>query len=335
LTTQILPSLKDSIRLGRLHIASVGAFPYLIGYTMHGYRPGAQVALFWCCGLTMHALGCSVNDIADHRTDAIDPSRQATPLVSGSTSVRQAVAFSVLMALLAVATAYLALGLSLGLGVMFILLIVNVYGNAMQKRFRGIHVYLMDWLFGVLMATPFLLASALAGASLTPGPVLVAASFACFSSMVNVIGGNLKDLEHDYRNHIPTAATQFGVRPGTLPGMCVLTMRHRIYASCYFLGATSTQLGALLLWPAEDNRSLMVILGATLLTATTVGFARFLARDQVRYQSMVPMLMGPLFVSYFVIADNYLGMLYSIAVLIFSLVWIPSIRRGLTVRYGA
>ncbi len=219
------------VKLGRLQIAGLAAFPYLLGpLASDASLRAGQLAALVLLGVLFNAYGCTVNDLADARTDRLNPVRQRSPMVDGSTTRRFALVFAAVQAL-----AIVALGsrLSTGRGVLvltvFVLLLIASYGNVYQKRFGGLHPPAMDLLFGMFMAAPLLLASEIAGGRISAFLFLLTCAFALHAALLNALIGNLKDLAHDHSVRAKTSAILLGARQANQKGPVQVTRAYAIY----------------------------------------------------------------------------------------------------------
>lgn len=204
-------------RLTRIHAAGPAAFVYPLGplVAAGGDVPPALLVTVTGLGVLSHTYGCTVNDLADLESDRRNPTRRTSVLVSGAVSIGRArIALAVQLAAAAALTVAAApaddarWAFVVGTAALFVSITVS---NACQKR-RIAHPLAMDALFGVNMGAPAVLCCLVAapGVSLSAG--LVASAFGIHMVLLNVVAGNLKDLEHDRAVGDDTTALRLGVR---------------------------------------------------------------------------------------------------------------------------
>lgn len=231
-------SIRGLLALSRAEVAVVGAFPYGIGVV---FCPEATMSLFvsyYAFGVLVHLVGCAVNDIADSPTDRLDPARATSPLVSGDCSRVLAVGFAWTVGLCAAGFAGWLSDGSLGIfALLLMLLLIGVYGNALQKKFEGWHTFAVDFLFGVFIAAPVVVGVLMCEGHLSAGVLALSASLVMQGPMLNAMRGNLKDLRHDRSVGAHTVAVRLGVEQAASRGPVQLTMSFTRY--CWFLFITA------------------------------------------------------------------------------------------------
>lgn len=225
--------------LGRVNVAPVGAFPYGMGALMVPNAPVGQVACFYVFGILTHCVGCAVNDIADSRTDGLNPLRSSAPLVNGDCDRREGLAFTCAAAASAVVVAvWLSREVVGAIVALLALLVIGVYGNAYQKKFGGLHPFFVDWLFGIFIGAPVWLGILLCGGRPTVSVLLLVASLVAQGPVLNMMRGNLKDLQHDRIVKAHTAALSLGVEPAGPNGEILATRAFKQYCALVFAAAT-------------------------------------------------------------------------------------------------
>ncbi|MFF4248741.1 UbiA family prenyltransferase [Streptomyces sp. NPDC001822] len=205
-------------RLTRVHAASAAAFVYPLGPLVGsgGDVPLALLVAVALIGVLGHTYGCTVNDLADLASDRLNPARRRSVLVSGAITVGAARgALAVQLCAAAVLTAG-ALTAGDGARWPWILGVAALFGsitlsNIYQKR-RIAHPLAMDALFGVNMGVPALLCCTVAASEDLAPAALVALAFGLHMALLNIVAGNLKDLEHDRSVGDDTTALRLGVR---------------------------------------------------------------------------------------------------------------------------
>ncbi|MFF4422893.1 UbiA family prenyltransferase [Streptomyces sp. NPDC001549] len=209
--------LRRYSRLTRIHAAGAAAFVYPLGIlvTTGGDASVALLVTVSALGLLSHTYGCTVNDLADLESDRRNPARRASVLVSGAIGVRGArTALVVQLAAAVVLTALAQVvdeprwSFAAGTTALFAAITLS---NVYQKR-RVAHPLAMDALFGVNMGAPAILCLAVATPGDSTAAGLVAVVFGLHMVLLNVVAGNLKDLEHDRAVGDDTTALRLGVR---------------------------------------------------------------------------------------------------------------------------
>ncbi|MFC9659352.1 UbiA family prenyltransferase [Nocardia sp. NPDC127606] len=224
--------------LGRINVAPVGAFPYGMGALMVPNAPVGQVVCFYVFGILTHCVGCAVNDIVDSRTDGLDPLRSGAPLVNGDCDRREALAFTcAATACAGVVAVWLSREMVGAIVPLLALLAIGVYGNACQKKFGGLHPFFVDWLFGIFIGAPVWLGILICGGRPTVSVLLLVASLVAQGPTLNMMRGNLKDLQHDRTVKAHTAALSLGVEPIGPNGEILLTRAFRHYCALVFAAA--------------------------------------------------------------------------------------------------
>lgn len=237
-------------QVSRPHAAGPAAFIFLVGPVVAtGSMPPARVlAALWVVGVLSHTFACVVNDIADRDADRANPSRELSPLVTGTMGVTAARVFALIQFAGALAIAAITPGAKPGYVISIAVLLLSVaFSNAYQKR-RILPPIAMDILFGINLGAPAVLTTMwLTGAPLGAASA-VGAIFGLHMVLLNVVGGNLKDLEHDRRIGDATTALDLHVR--ILNGRVATTARYRMLvtvvaaASLLLLVATAVQAAA-------------------------------------------------------------------------------------------
>lgn len=205
-------TIHQYLVISRTLVALPNAVPFVIGGMLAGAHP-TSVLLLVAWALVFYSYSCKVNDLADFKTDLLNTSgRPLSPLLRGGLSPIR-VGYWAAIELLTLA---FTLGLSpisasskiAGLG----LLVLTTYGNAFQKTSRRVPPLVMDYLFGIVMATPIPIVASGLGSPVSLVAWLLSASFIFQMVVLNSYSGNLKDLEHDYSVGARTTAIQLGAR---------------------------------------------------------------------------------------------------------------------------
>ncbi|MDX3854750.1 UbiA family prenyltransferase [Streptomyces sp. AK02-01A] len=216
-----------------------------------GDVPAVSLALVSLIGILSHTYGCTANDLADIESDRLNASRKASVLVTGAISPRSARTALVVQLAAAQGLAVFAVVILearwyfvAGTAALFISVTVS---NVFQKR-RIAHPLAMDTLFGLNMGVPALLCCALLPTvDLTPA-LLVGAAFAIHMVLLNVVAGNLKDLEHDRAVGDDTTALRLRVRL-TDDRLVLSTPVHRRLVALLVAGSLGSLLALTLLAP--------------------------------------------------------------------------------------
>ncbi len=249
--------LRRYSRLTRIHAASAAAFVYPLGPLVAAggdVSPALLIAVS-ALGVLGHTYGCTVNDLADLESDRRNPARQSSILVSGGISIHGArIALVVQLALAVMLTIYAAAvgesGWHFTIGMTALFASVTA-SNIYQKR-RVAHPLVMDLLFGVNMGGPAVLCCAMTSSSdLTPA-WLVAVAFGIHMVLLNVVAGNLKDLEHDRAVGDDTTALRLGVRL-TDSGRVIPTPSYLLLLCVLLLGSVASLLGLVLTAPSPGG----------------------------------------------------------------------------------
>ncbi|WP_330289984.1 UbiA family prenyltransferase [Streptomyces sp. NBC_00576] len=246
--------LRRYSRLTRVHAASAAAFVYPLGplVAAGGDVSPAPVIAVSALGVLGHTYGCTVNDLADLESDRRNPARRRSVLVSGAVSITEArIALGVQLALAVALTIFAAVagesGWLFAVG-MTVLFATVTFSNTYQKR-RIAHPLVMDLLFGVNMGAPAVLCCAVtAPRDLTPA-WLVAVAFGIHMVLLNVVAGNLKDLEHDRAVGDDTTALRAGVRL-TDSDRLIPTRSYLLLLCVLLLGSASSLLALVLAAPS-------------------------------------------------------------------------------------
>ncbi|WP_309226564.1 UbiA family prenyltransferase [Streptomyces lunaelactis] len=241
-------------RLTRIHAAGAAAFVYPLGPLLATGGDVSPAVLLTVSGLGLltHTYGCTVNDLADLDSDRRNPTRRRSVLVSGAISVRSARLAMMVQLAAAVVLTFLTLIIGepswvFAVGTLALLASITL-SNTYQKR-RVAHPLIMDALFGLNMGIPALLCCAVV-ARWDPVPAaLVALAFGLHMVLLNVVAGNLKDLDHDRAVGDDTTAIRLGVRltdarlliptPSYLTLLCLLTSASAVSLFALVLAAPS------------------------------------------------------------------------------------------------
>lgn len=208
--TTLNQSVYGYLSVSRLVIAIPNTASVLIGVISAGARPYQGVlALSWT--ILYYAYSCKINDLADLKTDRLDPARKG-PLIDGRLSPERVSYWAITELIILCATAFLSPIAQISKLMIVGLLFLTTYGNAFQKRSRLLHPVVMDGLFGITMASPIIAAALAFGGNINPGLVYLSAAFGLQMVVLNVYSGNFKDLEHDRSVGSRTTSLALGVR---------------------------------------------------------------------------------------------------------------------------
>lgn len=285
--------------LGRVNVAFVGAFPYGMGVLTVPNAPIGKGAGFYVFGILTHCVGCAVNDIADSRTDGLNPLRTRAPLVTGDCDRRQALTFTCVAAVCAgVVAVWLSREMVHAIVPLLSLLGVGVYGNAFQKKFGGLHPFFVDWLFGVFIGVPVVLGIVICGGRPTLSVLLLVASLVAQGPTLNMMRGNLKDLTHDRMVNAHTAALSLGVEP-VGPDKDILTTRaFRRYCAIVFAAAVVLLMCAGIAELSRPRQSIVQIslftVAMVFIIASIVGLYNALRRTTVTLRLLIRRVLFPM-----------------------------------------
>jgi 4-hydroxybenzoate polyprenyltransferase len=217
-------------QLGRLEILPMTIMPFAVGVSVsHAHLSMERLALLGTYAVTLHLGACSLNELADARTDGMEPGRRANPVSRGIVGTRLAwilslsmMAFAVLAALLLFASS--TLGLLLGLGT----LTAAGYTNFFQKCFGWPHAIVSDVIFGITVGMPIILVQFVSrGSTLDAFALALAPVLAVLCTTLNVVAGNTKDLCHDIAVNSHTTARDVGVTQEVPGGMLLVANGYR------------------------------------------------------------------------------------------------------------
>jgi 4-hydroxybenzoate polyprenyltransferase len=203
---------RGLLNLTRLHAANWEVLVFLLGPLVIGVDVWSPV-----CGqlivlaALVNAFIFTLNDLADLPRDRLDPHRWNSPLVSGAVTLSAALLLVCLepIAMWAViASARWPVRAQLGF---VTLLALGAVLCVFQKTSRRVHPLVLDLGFGVCMAGPVPVSIVAAGHSVPSQGWAIAAAFFVLSVELNVVGGNLKDLEADEQTGFMTVALSLGV----------------------------------------------------------------------------------------------------------------------------
>lgn len=198
------------LQISRLRMAPLAAIPYAVGARAGG-GDALLVAGAWSLGTLLHSYACFVNDLADAEDDAANPQRSRSPLVTGAiewSRVLHAALLHVVVFALILRTMSPDPSATLGLVGLWSLM---TYGNIFQKRSRSVSPLMMDFLCGVAMGSPVVVACLLADPGVPQAAVWLAVCFGLQLALANGAAGNLKDLEADRDSELRTTAIVMGV----------------------------------------------------------------------------------------------------------------------------
>jgi len=221
--------LKPILNLTRLHTAGWEGLIFVLGPLLVGanlFEP--SVIRLWVLGILINAFIFVLNDLADLPRDRLDPSRQASPLVSGAISTPFALwlacALPIVMWLLIAPAGWPAQA-----QVSFAaLLLLGSYLCVYQKTAAKVYPLLLDILFGVTMAGPIPVGIAAIGVTVPLYAWVLSIGFMILCIGLNAIGGNLKDLASDLDTGFRTTAIALGARPRSESGI-ELSRRYRVF----------------------------------------------------------------------------------------------------------
>jgi len=295
--------LRWYLRITRMRAGALAALPFGAGYLITGREQPAEAAAWWCFGLAYHAYACVLNDLADQRTDSLDPTRRGAPLVGGPLVRRHAVRAGVLLgAGQCAAVAFLSTSTRPAL---LALVALVTYGNLRQKRSAWVPPWCMDVLFGIAMAGPLVVVASTSGRP--PAAVwLFAVAFGLQMDLFNGVAGNVKDLAHDHAVGARTTALALGVRPA---GAGIrFTRRYGVYClGLWALGAAAA-VAAVVTAEAPHSRTLVLAAGVGALhVLSLVSLSRLLAgRRPPSRTGRDPFLLGQ-FLGIFVVLAAFAG----------------------------
>lgn len=200
-------------RFTRIHFVGYSSLWPLLGAAT---ADAAQPLAFWlgiaALGVAFHFFGGVLNDVVDLPVDRTQPARAADPLVRGTVTRAQALAF---------ALGQLPIGLALVLG-----LGGGLAAAAwLAAAFAAMAVYdlfgkrcavppLTDAAQGVAWLCLTLCGASLAGAAPSRATLAVAASGLVYTLLINGVHGGMRDLGNDFAAGARTTALWLGMRPG-------------------------------------------------------------------------------------------------------------------------
>jgi len=186
----------------------------------------ADLLQFALIGVLSHTFACTLNDIADLEADRLNPARSISPLVSGTVSTAAAkhlvVAQLVVALVVSAVVTHFHVGFMLSVGLLFGSI---AFSNVYQKS-RVLHPLAMDIIYGCNMGAPALICCIPYRFDVLP-VVLLGAAFGVQMVLLNVIAGNIKDLEHDRSVGDDTTAIRMGVRV-TDAGTVIATAKYLV-----------------------------------------------------------------------------------------------------------
>lgn len=202
-------TLYNYLSVSRLLIAVPNTVSVLIG-TIAARATVWEIAFAFVWSVLFYAYSCKVNDLADFRTDTLNSARRG-PLATHAISLDRVAFWAAVELTILLSSALLSpISTNSKYAIVFLVLLTT-YGNAYQKRSRYVHPVVMDFLFGLTMGAPILVAcSAFHGVVSIP-LILLAAAFGFQMIVLNSYSGNFKDLEHDISVRARTTSISMGV----------------------------------------------------------------------------------------------------------------------------
>jgi isopentenyl-diphosphate delta-isomerase len=202
-------------RFTRIHFVGYSAMWGLLGAaSVDAGRPLSFWLGLGAVGALFHLYGGVLNDVFDLPIDRTQPARAADPLVRGTISRGQALAFALLQLPLGL---LLTLGLGGGgaaVGWFVSAAVAMALYDAFGKRCPL--PPLTDAAQGLAWACMTFYGASLAGGDVNALTGVVAASGVVYTLLINGVHGGMRDLENDLAHGAHTAALWLGMRP--LPG---------------------------------------------------------------------------------------------------------------------
>lgn len=201
--------LGDWLAATRAELVVIGGMPFALGAAL-GEASALRTVLAGAAGAVLQVACGLVNSVADRHADAIHPRKLGLPLVTGR--IRPAPALAAAgAALLVFGGLALAVATTVGsFAALGVVGAVQVYGNVQQKRSRHVPPPVMDLLFGATFGVP-VLALALGPSASERSVALLALVVSLDAVALNVLVGNVKDLQWDARVGDRTTALALGV----------------------------------------------------------------------------------------------------------------------------
>lgn len=207
----VINRAEQLILLTRLHAAGLTAAPFVVGGRLADVSV-ARTSGLALMGIGLHVFACALNDVVDAPHDLTNPLRRRSPLVTGALRPTGALAIAAAGAGAYALVGWAVVGSLFGTVAATAVLVVHGYTTVAQKTSRRVAPPVMDVLFGLAMGVPMFLAGpGTENLAVPAATVLLAGAFAVHVALLNMVGGNLKDLGPDIRSGLRTTAIVLGV----------------------------------------------------------------------------------------------------------------------------
>ncbi|PBI91053.1 UbiA prenyltransferase family protein [Rhodococcus erythropolis] len=274
--------MRTYLILGRSSIAWAHALPVALWIDPAAPTYTCFVVLVW--STLFYFVSCRVNDLADLSSDAVNPARSSSPLVLGTISPLR-VTYWTLIELIILLGAVILAPISIESQVLALAAIcLTVYGNSFQKTSTILAPPVMDALYGLTMILTLIASSTIVGSAVEPSPVLAMLSYGASVMLLNLVSGNLKDIDTDRFVGARTTALELGVAR-TSDGRFIFTTRYLLLVGATQGLAVGAVTASCVMSVGNDSDSLpLTVLSIGAAVASTGLLARHL-KELVRSSS--------------------------------------------------
>ncbi|WP_367187458.1 MULTISPECIES: UbiA family prenyltransferase [Rhodococcus] len=201
--------MRTYLILGRSSIAWAHALPVALWIDPAAPAYTSILILIW--STLFYFISCRINDLADLSSDSVNPARSSSPLVTGTVPTLRATYWTLVELIVLLGTVSLAPISSISQVLASAAIALTIYGNTFQKTSSTLAPLVMDALYGSTMILILIGSRTIVGSAVEPSAVLVMLSYGASVMLLNLVSGNLKDIDTDRFVGARTTAIELGV----------------------------------------------------------------------------------------------------------------------------